>query len=147
MNIYLDSNMSWLVFAFASAIFAALVAIFAKIGMEGVDSNVATLFRTFIIVPFIAGIVWLQGNLSQLTNFSTKTYIFLLLSGIATGLSWLFYFKSLQMAPIHKVVPIDKLSLPLSIILGLVIFKENISHYGWIGFGMLIAGTYLMVFR
>lgn len=142
-----SNNMQWLVFALLSAVFAAFTAILAKIGMKGVDSNLATFVRILVIVPFALTIVLIQGTLKDASKFSTSTWVFLLLSGIATGLSWLFYFRALQIGDVHKVVPIDKLSFALSIVLGILIFKEKISVAGVVGVLFLLAGTFLVVFR
>ena len=139
--------MNWLLFASLSAVFAALTSIFAKIGMKGVESNLATLFRTLVIVPFIFLLVMFQGNIKDVSKFSTTTWVFLVLSGLATGLSWLFYFRALQIGDVHKVVPIDKLSFVLAILLGIVLFHEKISSSGWLGVGFLLLGTFLVVFR
>jgi len=139
--------MNWLVLAFLSAIFAALTSIFAKVGMKGVESNLATLIRTLVIVPSIFLLVFIQGNMKDVQKFSPTTWIFLVLSGLATGLSWLFYFRALQIGDVHKVVPIDKLSFVFAIILGIMFFNEKISVTGWVGVGFLLLGTFLVVFR
>ncbi len=139
--------MNWLVFAVLSAVFAALTSIFAKIGMKGVNSDLATFIRVLVIVPFTLTLVLIQGAQKDLAKFTTITWIFLVLSAIATGLSWLFYFRALQIGDVHKVVPIDKLSFVLSIILGVLLFKEKLSMTGMFGVGLLILGTFLVVFR
>ncbi len=139
--------MNWLVFAVLSAVFAALTSIFAKIGMKGVNSDLATFIRVLVIVPFTLTLVLIQGAQKNLAKFTTITWIFLVLSAIATGLSWLFYFRALQIGDVHKVVPIDKLSFVLSIILGVLLFKEKLSMTGMFGVGLLILGTFLVVFR
>lgn len=119
--------MSWLVFAILSAIFAALTAILAKIGIKNVDSNLATAVRTVIILFFAWGIVLWQGTFNKLTSISHFSLVFLILSGITTGLSWLFYFRALQIGKASQVAPIDKLSLIITVILAAVILKEKIS--------------------
>lgn len=139
--------MQWLLFAILSAVFAALTSIFAKIGMKGVNSDLATLIRVLVIVPFTLTLVLIQGVQKDLSKFTTTTWIFLVLSALATGLSWLFYFRALQIGDVHKVVPIDKLSFVLSILLGITLFKEKLSAPGLIGVILLIAGTLLVVFR
>lgn len=139
--------MNWLVFALLSATFAALTSIFAKIGMKGVNSDLATFIRVLIIVPFTLTLVLIQGAQKDLAKFTTTTWIFLVLSAIATGLSWLFYFRALQIGDVHKVVPIDKLSFVLSIILGVLLFKEKLTIAGMFGIGLLILGTFFVVFR
>ena len=138
--------MSWLLPAVLSALFASLVTIFAKVGIKGVDSNLATLVRTLVILPFIFFIVLAQGHLKEISSLSKTTLIFLVLSGLATGLSWLFYFRALQIGDVHKVVPIDKLSFVLSILLGVLVFHEKISAYGIVGIVLLVLGTLLVVF-
>ncbi|OGJ22455.1 MAG: hypothetical protein A2804_02830 [Candidatus Pacebacteria bacterium RIFCSPHIGHO2_01_FULL_46_10] len=139
--------MTWFFFALASAVFAALTSIFAKIGMKGVDSNLATFIRILFILPFTLLIVFAQGNLKDAGKFSTLTWVFLGLSGIATGLSWLFYFRALQIGDVHKVVPIDKLSFIFAIVLGVLLFKEKISQLGVLGIFFLLLGTYLVVLK
>ncbi len=139
--------MQWLVFAILSAVFAALTSIFAKIGMQGVNSNLATFLRVLIILPFTLTIVLVEGTLKEIHKFTPFTMLFLVLSALATGLSWLFYFRALQIGDIHKVVPIDKLSFVLSIILGILIFKEKITPTGTLGIVFLLIGTFLVVFR
>jgi transporter family protein len=100
-----------------------------------------------VIVPFTLTLVLIQGVQKDLSKFTTTTWIFLVLSALATGLSWLFYFRALQIGDVHKVVPIDKLSFVLSILLGITLFKEKLSAPGWIGVILLIVGTLLVVFR
>jgi len=117
--------MNWLVYALLSAFFAALTAILAKIGIKDVDSNLATAVRTVVVVIFAWSIVFFQKTQSQITNISKYALTFLILSGLATGLSWIFYFKALQMGQVSKVVPIDKLSLVLTIILSAVFLAER----------------------
>ncbi len=119
--------MSWLVYAFLSALFAALTAILAKIGIKNVDSNLATAVRTVVILLFAWGIVFAQGTFKQLANVSRFSLIFLILSGVATGLSWLFYFRALQLGNASQVSPIDKLSLVLTIVLAAIILKEKVT--------------------
>ncbi len=139
--------MQWLIFAILSAVFAALTSIFAKVGMQGVNSNLATFLRILVILPFTLTIVLVQGTMKDITKFSPTTILFLVLSGIATGLSWLFYFRALQIGDVHKVVPIDKLSFVLSIILGVLLFKEKITATGIVGIIFLLLGTFLVVFK
>ena len=146
-RVLLKYTMNWLLFAVLSAVFAALTSIFAKIGVKGVNSDLATFIRVLVIVPFTLTLVLIQGAQKDLAKFTTTTWIFLVLSAIATGLSWLFYFRALQVGDVHKVVPIDKLSFVLSIVLGILLFKEKITGPGVIGIGLLILGTFLVVFR
>ena len=112
--------MSWIIYAVLSAVFAALTAILAKIGIKNVDSNLATAVRTVIILLFAWGIVFWQGTASKLTAISQYSLVFLVLSGVTTGLSWLFYFRALQVGKASQVAPIDKLSLVITIILAAV---------------------------
>ena len=119
--------MSWLIFALLSAFFAALTAILAKIGVKDVDSNLATAIRTAVILVFVWGIVFARGLHNKFFDISIGSFLFLILSGLATGLSWLFYFRALQLGNVSQVAPIDKLSLILTIILGFVILSEKVS--------------------
>ncbi len=117
--------MSWIIYALLSAFFASLVAIFGKIGIKGVDSNLAVAVRTLIIVFFAWGVVALQGNAADLFKISKYSYIFIILSALATGLSWLFYYKALQIGEASRVAPIDKLSVALTIILAFAFLGEK----------------------
>lgn len=130
--------MSWFIYALLSAVFAALTAILAKIGIKNVDSNLATAVRTVVILFFAWGIVFWQGTASKLSNISQYSLVFLVLSGITTGVSWLFYFRALQLGKASQVAPIDKLSLIITIILAAVILKEKVSLSIIIG-GLLMA--------
>src|SRR3990172_5248185 len=119
--------MSWLIFALLSAFFAALTAIFAKIGIKNVDSNLAAGIRTIVILIFAWGIIFYQGTFRQIDSLSNYSLLFLVLSGIATGLSWLFYFRALQLGQASQVAPIDKLSLVITIVLASIILKEKVT--------------------
>lgn len=134
----------WWVYALISAIFAALVAILAKIGMVGVNSNLATAIRTSVILFFAWGIVAVQGHFSDLKSLSQKTWVFLVFSGLATGLSWLFYFRALQLGTATKVAPIDKLSLVFTIFLASLILGEKINLQIIFGALLMVAGTLLI---
>ncbi|OGE19301.1 hypothetical protein A3J19_04295 [Candidatus Daviesbacteria bacterium RIFCSPLOWO2_02_FULL_41_8] len=138
--------MSWFIFALLSALFAALTAILAKIGIKNVDSNLATAIRTVIILFFAWGIVFFQGSYKQLSSLSSYSLIFLILSGIATGLSWLFYFRALQLGQASQVAPIDKLSLALTVILAIIFLHEKINLSIIIGVVFMIIGTLLIAF-
>ena len=129
---------NWAGYAILSAIFAALVAIFGKIGIKGVDSNLAVAIRTVIIVFFAWGIVALQGNVSDVFKISKFSYTFIALSAIATGLSWMFYYKALQLGEASRVAPIDKLSIVLTIILAFLILGEK-PGLGNVTGGILVA--------
>lgn len=119
--------MNWFIPAFLSALFASLTSILAKIGIKNINSNLATAIRTIVILFFAWGIVFFQGGIKEITQISKTSFLFLILSGIATGASWLFYFYALKVGEASKVVPIDKLSLVLTIILSGLILKEKIT--------------------
>lgn len=132
---------SWLFASLMSAVFAALVSILAKIGMKGVDSNLATAIRTVIILVFAWGITIADGSISSLAKLSTTNWIFLALSGIATGASWLFYFRALDLTEATRVVPIDRLSLVLAIIMAVVFLHEKLSWATAAGSVLITAGV------
>jgi len=136
--------MNWFTYALLSAVFAALTSIFAKIGIKDVSSNLATAIRTIVILLIAWGIVIATGEHKGVTNLSKNTLVFLVLSGIATGLSWIFYFKALQLGNASKVVPIDKLSLVLTIILAVVILREKLNLMTVIGAILITGGTVLI---
>ncbi|MCC8081020.1 MAG: EamA family transporter [Lachnospiraceae bacterium] len=135
----------WVVFALLSAIFAALTSILAKIGIDGVNSNLATAIRTVVVVILAWGMVFLTHTLSGLTEISRKSWIFLILSGIATGASWLCYYRALQMGDASKVVPIDKLSVVITLVLAFVFLHEQFTAKSLAGCVLIGAGTLLMV--
>jgi len=136
--------MQWLFFAFLSAVFAAATSILAKIGIKDVNSNLATAIRTTVILVFAWGIVFAQGLGSKITVLSRHTWIFLILSGIATGLSWLFYFRALQLGEASKVVPIDKLSLVLTILLAAIFLQEKLTLPVIIGSLLMTSGALII---
>ena len=136
--------MNWQVLALLSAFFAALTSIFAKIGIKDIDSNLATAIRTVVILLFAWGIVLAQGSLKTIGALSRTTWIFLILSGVMTGLSWLFYFRALQVGEASKVAPIDKLSLVLTIVLAFIFLKEKVSLQVLIGGLLMTAGSILI---
>ena len=136
--------MSWLIYAILSAVFAALVAILAKIGITGVNSNLATAIRTVVILLFAWGIVFAQGTFKDLGSISRYSMIFLVLSGIATGISWLFYFRALQLGNASQVAPIDKLSLVFTIILAAIFLKEKLSFQVALGAIRMSLGAILI---
>ncbi|HVZ11352.1 MAG TPA: EamA family transporter [Candidatus Paceibacterota bacterium] len=138
--------MNWVIYAILSAFFAALVSIFGKIGITGVDSNLAVAIRTVIIVLFAWAIVFLQGNASEILKISKHSYIFIILSAIATGLSWLFYFKALQAGPASRVAPIDKLSLALTVVLAFLFLNEKPTVGNVLGSTLVTAGILVTVF-
>lgn len=138
--------MTWWLAALLSAVFAALTAILAKIGIKDVDSNLATAIRTSVILVFTWGIVAAQGTIGGLSQISKHSYLFLILSGFATGFSWLFYFRALQIGEASKVVPIDKLSLVLTIIFAGIILREKISLSVVFGSLLMTAGAIIIAF-
>jgi transporter family protein len=138
--------MNWAAYAVLSAFFAALVAIFGKIGVEGIDSNLAVAFRTAIIVFFAWGIVAVQGNAADLFKMSRHTFIFLFLSAIATGLSWLFYYRALQLGQASRVAPIDKLSVALAVVMAFVFLGEKPHLGNVLGAALIVTGVLVTVF-
>ena len=136
----------WWIYALLSALFASLTAIFAKIGITNVNSNLATAIRTIIILVIAWGIVLARGEAKGLVTLSRHNIIFLVISGIATGLSWIFYFKALQMGKVSQVAPVDKLSVALTIILSVVFLGEALTIKTAIGALLIIAGTVVMIF-
>jgi transporter family protein len=133
--------MSWTGYALLSAFFGALVAILGKIGVRDVDSNLAVAFRTSIIVLFAWGIVFLQGNAADLIRISRHSFVFLFLSAIATGLSWLFYYKALQLGEASRVAPIDKLSVALAVSMAFVFLGEKPTTGNVVGAVLITAGV------
>ena len=135
----------WVVFAILSAIFAALTSILAKVGIDGVNSNLATAIRTVVVVAMAWGMVFLTNAQSGLTQISRKSWIFLILSGLATGASWLYYYKALKIGDVTKVVPIDKLSVVITLILAFVFLHEEFTIKSLIGCVLIAVGTLIMV--
>ena len=135
----------WMIFAVLSAVFAALTSILAKIGIEGVNSNLATAIRTIVVVIMAWGMVFLTHAQNGLAEISKKSWIFLILSGLATGASWLCYYQALQMGDASKVVPIDKLSVVITLILAFVFLHEQFTAKSLIGCILIGAGTLIMV--
>ena len=135
----------WIFFAFASALFAGLTSILAKCGIKKTDSTVATAIRTVVVLAFSWLMVFAVGSAGEITSISLQTLIFLVLSGIATGASWLCYFKALQLGDINKVVPIDKSSTVLTILLAAFLLGEGITLFSGIGITLIAVGTFLMI--
>lgn len=135
----------WILYAFGSAFFAGVTSILAKCGIKHTDSNVATAIRTVIVLIFSWIMVWIVGAQGEVTGIDTKTWIFLILSGLATGASWLCYFKALQLGDINKVVPIDKSSTILTIVLAFLFLHESITSFKIAGVIMIGVGTYMMI--
>ena len=135
----------WFIFAILSAIFAALTSILAKIGIEGVNSNLATAVRTIVVVLMAWLMVFVTGSQNGLMDISKKSWIFLILSGLATGTSWLCYYKALQIGEASKVVPIDKLSIVITVALAFLFLGEQITLKTLIGCSLIVAGTLVMI--
>lgn len=135
----------WVVYALLSALFAALTSILAKIGINGVDSNLATAIRTVVVLIMAWGLVFMTGVQKQISNIGARSWLFLVLSGIATGLSWLFYYRALQMGDASRVVPIDKSSVVISMVLAFVVLKEQLTWQSILGGMLITAGTFVLI--
>ena len=135
----------WFVFALASAVFAALTSILAKVGIEGVNSNLATALRTCVVLVMAWGMVFVTNAQGGIVSISRKSWIFLILSGLATGASWLCYYRALQIGQASKVVPVDKLSVVITLVLAFVFLHEKVNAKSLIGCLLIGAGTLLMV--
>ena len=135
----------WWLFALLSAVFAALTSILAKIGIEDVDSNLATAIRTVVVVGMSWLMVFVTNAQSGITNIGKKSWIFLVLSGLATGASWLCYYKAIQMGDVSKVVPIDKLSVVFTLVLAFIFLHEDFNAKSFVGCILIAAGTLFMV--
>lgn len=135
----------WFVFALLSAVFAALTSILAKVGIEGVNSNLATAIRTVVVLVMAWGMVFVTNTQGGLADISRKSWLFLILSGLATGASWLCYYRALQIGEVSKVVPIDKLSVVITLVLAFVFLHERFTPKSLIGCLLIGAGTLLMV--
>jgi bacterial/archaeal transporter family protein len=142
-----DTFPSWQVWALLSAVFAALTAIFAKIGVEDINSDLATLIRTVVVLFSLALILFASGQFNQIGPISTKSWIFLMLSGLGTGASWICYFRALKLGPATLVAPIDKLSVVLVALFGVVFLGERPSLNGWLGIALIAAGAVLIAFK
>ena len=135
----------WALFAILSAVFAALTSILAKIGIEGVNSNLATALRTVVVLAMAWGMVFLTNQQNGIVEISKKSWLFLILSGLATGASWLCSYKALQMGEASKVVPIDKLSVVITLVMAFIFLHEQITTKSLIGAILITAGTLIMV--
>ena len=135
----------WMILALLSAVFAALTSILAKVGIEGVNSNLATAIRTVVMVLMAWGMVFLTNSQNGIMEISRKSWVFLILSGLATGASWLCYYKALQLGEASKVVPIDKLSVVITLVLAFIFLHEKFTLKSFIGCILISAGTLLMV--
>lgn len=138
---------SWFAWAVLSAVFAALTAVFAKIGLQGVDSDLATLIRTAVIILALACFVWVTGKWSNPSALGSRTWLFLVLSGLATGASWICYFRALKLGEASKVAPVDKFSLVLVAIFAYLFLAERPSMREWIGIMMVGAGVVILALK
>ena len=138
---------SWLFWALLSAAFAALTAIFAKIGVANVNSDFATFLRTLVILVVLAAMLTLLGEWRPLGSIGSRTYVFLALSGLATGASWLCYFRALQIGDAARVAPIDKLSVVLVAVFGVVFLSERLAPANWLGVALIAGGAWLVAYR
>ena len=135
----------WLILAVLSSVFAALTSILAKIGIDGVNSNLATAIRTVVVLVMSWGMVFITNAQSGISSISTKSWWFLILSGLATGASWLCYYKAIQLGSVSKVVPIDKLSIVITIVMAAIVLHEQFTYKSVIGSILITAGTLFMV--
>ena len=142
-----DTVNSWQFWAVLSAVFAALTAIFAKVGVEGINSDLATLIRTVIVLITLSLILFATGQFSQPGPLPAKSWLFLLLSGLGTGASWICYFRALKLGPATLVAPIDKLSVVLVALFGVVFLGERPSFNGWLGIALIATGAVLIAFK
>jgi len=136
-------KLNWAIYAGLSALFAGLTAVLAKIGVANVSSNLATFIRTCVILVFALAIVVAQGEVKNMGTLSSRNWMFLVFSGIATGLSWLFYFAALKSGPVSHVAPIDKLSFVIAMLLGVLFLQEKVSKLTWLGAGFILVGALL----
>jgi transporter family protein len=143
----MTTSNNWFIWAALSAVFAAFTAIFAKIGIRGVDSDLATLIRTVIITFLLSGFVWFTGKWSNPLELSTKTWLFLGLSSISTGVSWVCYFRALQIGEASKVAPVDKFSLVLVAIFAFTFLGERPSIVEWVGIALVTAGVVVLAIK
>lgn len=134
----------WQFWALLAAVFAAFTALFAKIGVEGIGSNYATFIRTIVVIIALIAILWTRNEFEPLGSISTKTWIFLVLSGLATGASWLCYFKAIQMGQVGQVAPVDKLSVVFVAVLGALFLGESLSLVGWTGVALIATGAVMV---
>jgi transporter family protein len=137
----------WLIWSLLSALFAGMTAILAKIGVKDVDSNLATAIRSVVILVFTWAIVFCSNKISTIPSLSPRTWIFLVLSGIATGLSWICYFRALQLGEASRVAPVDKLSVLFAIVFAAVFLKETLTWYQCVGGGLILAGAIVLALK
>jgi len=141
----MNNSNTWVLFAFLSAFFAALTSILVKIGIQNVNSNLATAIRTIVVLVMSWAIVFITGKQNEIANIEHKNLIFLILSGIATGLSWLCYYRALQLGEASKVIPIDKFSLVIGMAMAFIILKETITAKTIIGGVLITIGTFVLI--
>jgi len=139
--------MSWIAWALLAAFFAGLTAVLAKLGVAGVDSNLATAVRTTVVLVFTWGIAFATNRIGALLEFPRKTWMFLALSGVATGLSWLCYFRALQLGDVSRVAPVDKLGVVFAIALAAVILKERLTWQHGLGGALIVAGALVLAWK
>ncbi len=135
----------WWIYALLSALFAALTAVLAKVGIKGVNTDLATAIRTVVILVVAWGLVFARGNQTGLTDLTRQNWLFLGLSGIATGLSWIFYFRALQLGTVSQVAPVDKLSVAIAILLSVVFLGEVLTWKAALGAALIIGGTVVLI--
>ncbi len=138
---------SWQFWAFMAALFAALTAIFAKVGVEGVGSDFATFIRTIVIILALAGILTVTGGWQPFSSISSRSGLFLVLSGLATGASWICYFRALKLGDAARVAPIDKLSVVLVAVFGVIFLGEKLAPQNWLGIALIAAGAVLVAWK
>lgn len=143
----MKADTSWIIWALLSAGFAALTAIFAKVGIQNVNSDFATFIRTLVIIGVLAVILAATGNWQSPTSISGRTYVFLILSGLATGASWICYFRALQLGDAARVAPIDKMSVLLVAVFAVVFLGERLSAINWLGVALIAGGTVLVALK
>jgi transporter family protein len=136
----------WFIFALLSAFFAALTSILAKIGIQDINSNLATAIRTIVVLVMAWAIVFISGKHNEITAIQPKNLIFLILSGLATGFSWLFYYRALQIGEVSKVIPVDKFSLVIGMVMAFIVLKEVVTIKTIIGGILITAGTFVLIF-
>ncbi len=137
----------WKVFAVSAAMFAGMTAVLAKIGLQNIPSNLATLIRTMVIIVFLAALVWARHEWKNPLLLNRHSLVFLILSGFTTGLSWICYYRALKLGPASLVAPIDKLSLVFAIVLSVLFLGERLGLYQWLGAGMIAAGALVIIFK
>ena len=135
----------WILYAFCSALFAGLTAVLAKIGIQKINSHLATALRTVVVLVFAWMMVFIVGSQSSISSVDSRSWLFLILSGFATGASWLCYYRALQLGPASVVVPIDKLSILVTILFSRLVFQEHLSRRAGAGLALIVAGTLLLL--